>query len=171
MIILTMQKTYPNLCSKSAAQVVEILIPSMRRFQTRKNNGVGDYTMCRSLFLCPKSTLSALKDLSLWWGRLLEQLRYAASETNMNSHRPKCQTFCGGLSLNNGASQMPKSHTTNPRKPNAPSLNTRLKSLFNLCDANRNTIASSLTFEQIKPIADRINGSLIKFDRMAGEIS
>lgn len=78
----------------------------MRRFRTRKNNGVGDYTMCESLFLCPKSFLSILKNSSLWWGGLLEQLRYAAFETNMKSRRPKIRTFAGGLQRNNGVATM-----------------------------------------------------------------
>lgn len=63
---------------------------------------------------------------------------------------------------------MPKFHATNPTKTNTNTLalNVRLKSLFSLCDANRNTIASSLTFDQAQPIAERIAGSVIKFQKM-----
>ncbi|SHE19257.1 hypothetical protein [methanotrophic endosymbiont of Bathymodiolus puteoserpentis (Logatchev)] len=112
-MLLTATQSSATLCSKSVTQVTEILMLSMGRFEPRKNNGVGDYTLCRSLFLCPKSLLSTLKNPTLWWERLLEQLRYAAVQANMNSHRPKIEPFSGGLSLNNGASQM-HNHTQKP---------------------------------------------------------
>jgi len=143
---------------------VNPLMTIMGRFQARKNNGVGDYTQCRSLFLCPKSHLSTLKNLSLWWRRLLEQLRYAALETNMNFHRPKSQAFSGGLFQNNGASHM-HSHAKNFNKTNTPILPVRLKSLFLLLNADKQLIASGLGFEQIKPLADTIRGSVIKFQK------
>jgi len=143
---------------------VNPLMTIMGRCQARKNNGVGDYTQCRSLFLCPKSHLSTLKNLSLWWGRLLEQLRYAALETNMNFHRPKSQAFSGGLFQNNGASHM-HSHTKNFNKINTPILSVRLKSLFLLLNADKQLIVSGLGFEQVKPLADAVRGSVIKFQR------
>ncbi len=141
---------------------VNPLMTIMGRFEPRKNNGVGDYTQCRSLFLCPKSLLSTLKNLSLWWGRLLEQLRYAAVQTNMNSHRPKIEPFRGGLPQNNGASHM-YSHAKNSNKKNTPISSVRLKSFFLLLNADKQLIASDLGFEQVKPLADNIRGSLIKF--------
>ena len=45
---------------------------------------------------------------------------------------------------------------------------TRLKSLFFLIDSNRETIATNLSIEQARPISSRINGSIIKFQRMGG---
>ena len=41
-----------------------------------------------------------------------------------------------------------------------------LKSIYLLLDHNKNLIASSLTMEQVKPLSERIKGSIIKFDRM-----
>jgi len=161
--MLTSTTSNANLYA-SLALSVNPLMTIMGRFRTRKNNGVGDYTQCRSLFLCPKSHLSTLKNLSLWWGRLLEQLRYAAFETNMNSHRQKFRTFRGGLSQNNGASHM-HSHAKNFNKINTPILSVRLKSLFLLLNADKQLIASNLGFEQVKPLADNIRGSVIKFQK------
>ena len=45
---------------------------------------------------------------------------------------------------------------------------TRLKSLFFLIDSNRETIATNLSIEQVRPISSRIDGSVIKFQRMGG---
>jgi len=82
----------------------------------------------------------------------------------MNSHRQKFRTFRGGLSQNNGASHM-HSHAKNFNKINTPILSVRLKSLFLLLNADKQLIASNLGFEQVKPLADNIRGSVIKFQK------
>jgi hypothetical protein len=52
------------------------------------------------------------------------------------------------------------------QKPTSPTLNVRLKSLFTLVDTEKRTITENLSFQQVKHRADRINGSIIKFQKM-----
>ena len=68
--------------------------------------------------------------------------------------------------LTHGGTIMPNQYAQVPTKANTPTINVRLKSLFTLRDANREIIADHLTFEQVKPISERITGSVIKFSRM-----
>jgi len=104
------------------------------RFEPRNNQGVGDYTTCRSLFLCPKSLLSRLKNLPLWWGGLSEQLLDAAVQADFLPCRPKIEPLRGGLHLNQGVAIMrnntqnlANSSQTNPQKTYLPK-----KAVFNL---------------------------------------
>jgi len=131
----------------------------MGRFQTRKNSGAGVAPLGNTLFLCPKSVLSPLKNLPFWWIRLLEQFRYTASETNMKFHRQKYQTFRGGLSLNNGASHM-HSYTPNFPKINTPNLSVSLKCFFIRLNTEKPFIVLPLRFKQAKPLAKRFSGFL-----------
>jgi len=104
-MLLTAPQLPTIIVTKLVILSLEYSCKSMRRFEPRKNNGAGYAPLGAWLFLCPKSLLSTLKNLPLWWGGLLEQLRYAAVQADMNSHRPKIEPLRGGLSLNNGASQ------------------------------------------------------------------
>ena len=48
-----------------------------------------------------------------------------------------------------------------------PQTNTvSLKSIFSLLDSDKNLIAPSLTFEQVKPLSEHIHGSIIKFQAL-----
>jgi len=58
------------------------------------------------------------------------------------------------------------SQIQNPTKANTHTNSVSLKSIFSLLDSNKNPIASSLTFEQVKPLSEHIQGSVIKFQAM-----
>ena len=135
------------------------------RFEPRKNQGVGDYTTCRSLFLCPKSLLSTLKNLSLWWGGLSEQLLDAAVQTDFLSHRPKIEPLRGGLQLNQGVAIM-RNHAQEPTKSNKLTTYVSLIAKFTLLDSNKHAIAKDLTFTQVKLLSENIPNSIIKFQAM-----
>jgi len=166
---LTSTKDFINLLNKPVTYSLEHSCKIMRRFEPRKNLGAGDCILCKSLFLCPKSILSVLKNLSLWWGGLSEQLLGAAVQTDFLPRRLKLEPLRGGLQLNQGKAAM-RTSIQNSIKTRNHSLNTRLKSLFLLRDSQRKTIASGLNFEQIKPLSEHIKGSVICFDRM-GEVA
>ncbi len=137
-----------------------------------ENQGVGDYTMCISLFLCPKSVLSKLKSTSLWWGGLSVQLLDAAVQTDFLSHRPKIEPLRGGLQLNQGVAIM-RNYAQVPTKPNNLTKNVRLVSLFNLVkrtnqgNQGNQVIFTGLSFAQaISLINQQTPPLLIKFSRM-----
>jgi len=130
-----------------------------------KNQGVGDYTTCISLFLCPKSLLSALKNLPFWWSGLSEQLLDAAVQTDFLLHRPKIEPLRGGLQLNQGVAIM-RNHAQEPTKSNKLTTYVSLIAKFTLLDSNKHTIAEDLTFTQVKPLSEHIPNSIIKFKAM-----
>jgi len=65
----------------------------------------------------------------------------------------------GGYIPNTGETAM-RSYTQKPTN------SVSLKSIFLLLDSDKNLITSSLTFEQVKPLSEHINGSIIKFQAM-----
>jgi len=65
----------------------------------------------------------------------------------------------GGLKLYKGETAM-RNHTQKPTN------SVSLKSIFLLLESDKNLITSSLTFEQVKPLSEHINGSIIKFQAM-----
>ena len=75
-----------------------------------------------------------------------------------------------GLKLNTEA-VMPKNHAQVPTETNTLNSSVNLTSLFSLFDSKRKPIATSLTFDQVKPISEHIPNSIIKFERMVGGLS
>ena len=137
-MLLTSTQNTANITLKPVTHLLEYSCKYMGRFRTRKNQGAGYAPLGAWLFLCPKSLLNTLKNSSLWWGGLLEQLLDAAFETNMKSHRPKIRTFAGGLTLNQGESHM-TIHVTKPT----------LTSRFNVIAINtRHVIAENISYSQ-----------------------
>jgi len=76
-----------------------------------------------------------------------------------------------GLKFKHGGNLMPKTHGQEPIKTNKRTSNVSLTSLFSLFDSKRKPIATSLTFDQVKPISEHIPHSVIKFERMTGRAS
>ena len=143
----------------------------MGRLETRKNNGVGYTPLGVWLFLCPKSNLSTLKNLPLWWGRLLEQFRYTASQTNFFPHRPKLETLRGGLSLNNGASRM-ATHTQNPINQNTLTLSVshiKQQSLQKQYEIIRHALAI-FCIDSTQDNLHSLKNNVLKLARMLDEI-
>jgi len=111
---LTATKSTAIISTKPVTHLLDYSCRSMRRFEARKSKGVGYTPHGVWLFLCPKSILRTLKNLSLWWGGWLERYSlYTALQTNFLPHRPKIEALSGGLSLSKGDSHM----TNHAQKP------------------------------------------------------
>jgi len=126
------------------------------------SQGAGDCTnKGESLFLCPKSIMvGVLGSIRACW--LLDPVDQPRTSAALS-------LVASGGSLKTIVKELAMSlhcYSQNSAHLNPQSLNTRLKSLFTLLDANKRTIANHLTFEQAKAISTRINHSVIKFEKM-----
>jgi len=89
----------------------------------------------------------------------------SGTATLLSFQRHDCSHVVGFKTLQTEA-VMPKQFNAQiPTKHNTPILSVRLKSFFLLLNADKQLIASDLGFEQVKPLADNIRGSVIKFQK------
>jgi len=161
-MLLTPQQSAAIIPPKPATHLLDYSYRSMGRFQTRKSKGVGYTPLGVWLFLCPKSILSKLKNLPLWWGGWLERYSlYTASETNFLLHRQKYQTLRGGLSLSKG-----DSHMTNRTQKLTNSVSKKSQSRFNVLTRSGRSIARKVLFTQAVQLKNQSPAVLIKFDSM-----
>jgi len=161
-MLLTTPQSTAIILPKPVTHLLDYSCKSMGRFQTRKSKGVGYTPQGVWLFLCPKSILSKLKNLPLWWGGWLERYSlYTASETNFLPHRPKYQTFSGGLSLSKGDSHM----TSHAQKLTIP-VSKKYQSRFNVLTRTGRSIARKVLFTQAVQLKNQTPTVLIKFDSM-----
>jgi len=82
-------------------------------FEAHVNNGAGVAPFGNTLFLCLKFHETLCYTL---WGKMLEQSRYSALQTNIKSRLIKIEAFIGGLKTNNEDSHLmthqPNTQTT-----------------------------------------------------------
>jgi len=113
-MLLTATESTAIISTKPVTHLLEYSCRSMRRLEPVRSKGVVNTPTGVWLFLCPKSILRSLKNLSLWWGGLLERyILYTAFQPTFLPHRPKTGTLSGGLSLSKGDSHM-TNHTQKP---------------------------------------------------------
>lgn len=131
------------------------------RFETRENQGAGDSTVKGlSLFLRPKSVLAIARRSLLMVGGELERFLDTASQTSFLSHRPKFETFAGGLQLNQGVSAM-RTYAQNPPKTQGK-FNPRFD-LIKLTNGVKTLICRDINIEQAKGLLSESPAYRLKF--------
>ncbi len=125
-----------------------------------KLNGVSRFN---AVFLCAKSQFIVMLG---WVGsRKTGRLRLADRPTySVRLH--DWPHVVGFKNLINGVNLMTKFKSKKPNKKHTLTSCVNPISLFLLLDSQRKTIAQGLTFDQVKPISEHINGSVIKFQKM-----
>jgi len=126
------------------------------------NLGIHDVSasFCIALFLCLSFMVGVLGKLRACW------VRDPVYRPDMSATQ-SLVTFGGGVftSITELAMSL-HSYNQNTQSNNNPTTNVRLKSVFFLLNARKKRIASNLHFEQIKALADKNQGSVIKFQKM-----
>jgi len=101
-------------------------------------------------------------------GKALERVAgfvCSGTATLLSFQRHDCSHVVGFKTLQTEA-VMPKQFNAQiPTKHNTPILSVRLNPLFLLLNADKQLIVSGLGFEQVKPLADTVRGSVIKFEK------
>ncbi len=135
------------------------------RFETRENKGAGDSTnKGLSLFLRPKSVLTIVRRSLSMVGGELERFLCTASQASFLSHRPKYETFDGGLQPNKGVSAMPTYSTQNPPK-NPGTFNSRFD-LFKLHNGVKTLVCRGINLEQARGLLPESPVYRLKFTGM-----
>ncbi len=116
------------------------------------------------VFLCPSKIISTglIRIKFFMVGCVMRLSSRSFLDDSANLMQPASNDFAlkrGGLKSNPGETAM----RNNTQKPTC---HVSLKSIFLLLDSDKNLITSSLTFEQVKPLSEHINGSIIKFQAM-----
>ncbi len=125
-----------------------------------KTNGI---SRTLAVFLCVKSQIYIF--MSNWVEQPKGWLESFVPVRQFYLFRHHNWRYVVGFSTLQTEAIMPRNHATKPISK-AQTKTVSLISIFSLFDSDRKLITSSLTFQQVKPISEHINGSVIKYQAM-----